>query len=174
MTKVYCLFIVSMTPNIRVETIKNGFINSGIGHVEAVYFTYDERRNNTKSAFVYFTLNGMRCPAVILEKKEEEIVEIFPYSENRYIFWEGIVAKNPPIPCERFEIKILEERIENLEGELDRAYENLQKLTAAFAVERNVNRDTLKDIRQIKIVINRLIERDFEIQKKLRTYGIGI
>jgi hypothetical protein len=103
MEKIYCIYILSMTPNIRVETIKESLKNN-IGNVEAVYFTYDKKYHHSKGAFVYFTVNydNENNTRNLQLLSQGNVIILYPYPENKYIFWKILCPIEIPIPCEIF------------------------------------------------------------------------
>lgn len=98
MFSVICLYIPSMTPNIRLETIKNTF--KIMGDVIFVYFKYDTKRRNSKDAFIYITLyeNTIDDFEQLINSKYG--FQMKPYgNDNPYIVWEVFNVKNTPIYC---------------------------------------------------------------------------
>jgi hypothetical protein len=104
MNQFLCVYIPNMTPNIRLETIKNAF--KTMGDVKYVYFEYDVKRQNSKAAFVYITLYKNIVNDFNVLINSEYGFQIKPYgNSNPYIVWEVLKAINIPISCERIYTK---------------------------------------------------------------------
>ena len=98
MNSYLCLYIPGMTPNIRLETIKNAF--KPMGDVKFVYFKYDIKRQNRKDAFIYITLYENTIDYVEHLINSKYGFQMKPYgNDNPYIVWEVFNVKNTPIYC---------------------------------------------------------------------------
>jgi len=128
--EVVCIYVPDMGFRTNVDQVKNAFKINAIGDVKAVRFNCYAHQYARKGAHVYLTMYAN------FDFADDVDIEIKPYGHESDAVWDIIKATSDlPIPCSRFQtppvIDKSEERIEELEEELESAVEQLKKLTIA-------------------------------------------